>query len=85
MNRFEYQDFIAGHNLIPAEWNIIRGINSGENNIESYFRQNATSRKLIEDLFIKIIEDVEALNRVGKAMTKVFAGRCTYRDQRELK
>lgn len=21
----EYQDFIAGHNLIPAEWNIIRG------------------------------------------------------------
>jgi chromosome segregation ATPase len=63
----EYQDFIAGHNLIPAEWNIIRGINSGENNIESYFRQNATSRKLIEDLFIKIIEDVEALNRGGKS------------------
>lgn len=63
----EYQNFIAGHNLIPAEWNIIRGINSGENNIESYFRQNATSRKLIEDLFIKIIEDVEALNRGGKS------------------
>lgn len=62
----EYQAFIAGHNLIPAEWNIIRGINSGENNIESYFRQNTTSRKLIENLFIKIIEDVEALNRGEK-------------------
>jgi len=62
----DYQVFIAGHNLIPAEWNIIRGINSGENNIESYFRQNSTSRKLIENLFIKIIEDVEALNRGGK-------------------
>lgn len=62
----EYQAFIAGHNLISAEWNIIRGINSGENNIESYFRQNTTSRKLIENLFIKIIEDVEALNKGEK-------------------
>jgi chromosome segregation ATPase len=59
----EYQGFIAGHNLIPAEWNIIRGINSGENSIESYFRQNATSRKLIENQFVKIIEDVEMLNK----------------------
>ena len=62
----EYQAFIAGHNLISAEWNIIRGFNSGENNIESYFRQNTTSRKLIENLFIKIIEDVEALNKGEK-------------------
>lgn len=59
----KYQRYISAHNLIPAEWNIIRGINSGENNIESYFRQNATSRKLIENQFVKIIEDVEALNR----------------------
>ena len=61
-----YQSFISSHQLIPAEWNIIRGINSGENSIESYFRQNPTSRKLIENQFVKIIEDVEALNKGGK-------------------
>lgn len=59
----QYQRFIAAHSLIAAEWNIIRGINSGENSIESYFRQNATSRKLIENLFVKIVEDMEALNK----------------------
>lgn len=62
----EYQAFIAGHHLIPAEWNIIRGINAGENSIEAYFRHNTTSRKLIENQFISIIEDVEAMNKGGK-------------------
>lgn len=63
----EYQTFIAGHHLIPAEWNIIRGINTGENSIESYFRHNTTSRKLIENQFISIIEDVEAMNKGDKS------------------
>ena len=62
----KYQSYISGHHLLTAEWNIIKGINSGETNIESYFRQNATSRKLIENQFIKIIEDVEALNKGNK-------------------
>ncbi len=62
----KYQSFIAAHSLIAAEWTIIRGINSGENNIESYFRQNNTSRKLIENQFVKIVEDIEALNKGGK-------------------
>jgi chromosome segregation ATPase len=61
-----YQSYISAHHLLFAEWNIIRGINSGENNIESYFRQNATSRKLIENQFVKIVEDVEALNKGEK-------------------
>lgn len=61
-----YQSFISGQQLIPAEWNIIKGINSGENSIEAYFRQNPTSRKLIENQFVKIIEDVEALNKGEK-------------------
>lgn len=65
-----YQHYIASHHLLAAEWNIIRGINSGENNIESYFRQNTTSRKLIENLFVKIVEDVEALNGGEKAGMK---------------
>jgi hypothetical protein len=60
-----YQRYLAGQQLLTAEWNIIKGINSGENNIESYFRQSATSRKLIENQFVKIVEDVEALNREG--------------------
>ncbi len=61
-----YQSFISGQQLIPAEWNIIKGINSGENSIEAYFRQNPTSRKLIENQFVKIIEDVEALSKGEK-------------------
>jgi hypothetical protein len=60
-----YQRYIAAQQLITAEWKIIKGINSGENNIESYFRQNTTSRKLIEDQFVKIVEDVEASHRNG--------------------
>jgi len=59
----KYLSFISAHHLIAAEWNIIKGINSGENSIESYFRQNPTSRKLIENQFVKIVEDIEALNR----------------------
>lgn len=59
----KYLSFISAHHLIAAEWNIIKGINSGENSIESYFRQNPTSRKLIENQFVKIIEDIEALNK----------------------
>ncbi|QNB47775.1 hypothetical protein BR63_16750 [Thermanaerosceptrum fracticalcis] len=62
----KYQSYISVHHLLSAEWNIIKGINSGENNIESYFRQNATSRKLIENQFVKIVEDVEALNKGEK-------------------
>lgn len=59
----KYLGFISANNLIAAEWNIIKGINSGENSIESYFRQNPTSRKLIENQFVKIIEDIEASNK----------------------
>ena len=62
----QYQRYISAHGLIAAEWNIIRGINSGENNIESYFRQDATSRKLIENQFVRIVEDMEALNKEEK-------------------
>lgn len=58
--RGEYLDFIRGYNLIDAEWKVIKDINSGENSIEKYFRQNKTSRKLIENLLIKVIEDIEA-------------------------
>lgn len=59
----KYLGFISVHHLISAEWNIIKGINSGENSIESYFRQNPTSRKLIENQFVRIIEDIEAMNK----------------------
>ena len=59
----KYKEAISGYNLNTAEWNIIKGINTGENSIESYFRQNGTSRKLIENHFVKIIEDVEAMPR----------------------
>lgn len=55
----EYMAFLGGHNLIGTEWKIIREINSGENSIEKYFRENKTSRRLIENLLIPIIDDTE--------------------------
>ncbi len=55
----EYMEFIGSHNLISTEWKIIREINSGENSIEKYFRQNKTSRRLIENLLLPIIDDTE--------------------------
>jgi len=58
--RGEYINFVKMYNLIDTEWKIIKEINSGENSIEKYFRQNKTSRKLIENLLIKIIEDSES-------------------------
>lgn len=63
----EYMDFLGSHNLIGTEWKIIREINSGENSIEKYFRENKTSRRLIENLLIPIINDTEnGSGRSGK-------------------
>ncbi len=60
--RGEYISFLKNYNLINTEWKIIGQINSGENSIEKYFRQNKTSRKLIENLLIKIVEDTKTDN-----------------------
>lgn len=56
----DYMEFIKGYNLLDTEWKIIKDINSGENNVVSYFRKNNTSRRVIENLLIKIIEDIES-------------------------
>lgn len=55
----EYLDFLKTYNLIDTEWKIIKEINGKENNIKEYFRKNKTSRKVIENLLIKIIEDMQ--------------------------
>ncbi|MGI6537946.1 MAG: hypothetical protein ACOX22_06360 [Caldicoprobacterales bacterium] len=55
----EYMEYIATQNLIGTEWKIICAMNSGENSIEKYFRENKTSRRLIEKLLLPIIVDTE--------------------------
>ncbi len=58
----EYLKYIEYFGLISAEWKLINEINSGENNIESYFKVNKTSRKLIENFLIKIIDNINMQN-----------------------
>ena len=56
----EYKKFLRQYNIIDTEWNVIKDINSGENHIEKYFRENKTSRKMIENLLVKIITQIES-------------------------
>lgn len=58
----EYLKYIEYFGLIRAEWKLINEINSGENNIETYFKVNKTSRKLIENFLIKIIDNINMQN-----------------------
>lgn len=57
-SRKEYLKNIEYYGLIPAEWKLIADINVSENYIEKYFKENRTSRKLIENFLIKIIDNV---------------------------
>ena len=56
MKRIEY------YGLISAEWKLISEINVSENYIEKYFKENKTSRKLIENFLIKIIDNINLQN-----------------------
>lgn len=58
----EYMKFISYYGLISAEWRLINEINTSENNIGNYFKTNKTSRKLIENFLIKIIDNVNMQN-----------------------
>lgn len=57
-SRKEYLKNIEYYGLISAEWKLISEINVSENYIEKYFKENKTSRKLIENFLIKIIDNV---------------------------
>ena len=57
-SRKEYMKNIEHYGLISAEWKLISEINVSENYIEKYFKENKTSRKLIENFLIKIIDNV---------------------------
>lgn len=67
----EYQRFLRHYGIIDAEWKMIKDLNQDENYITRYFRANDTSRKLIENLLIAFIEDVErnAYQSVRESMT----------------
>ncbi|MEA1961627.1 MAG: hypothetical protein U9N81_10225 [Bacillota bacterium] len=62
-SRTEFKAFLNGYNIVPREWELIQQINQKENNIKSYFEQAKTSRKLVENLLIPIVAD---LNETGR-------------------
>lgn len=47
-----YHEYLLRYQLLPAELRLIKDVNSGEGGFKDYFRQNATSRKLIENLYL---------------------------------
>lgn len=67
-----YHEYLLRYQLLPAELRLIKDVNSGEGGFKDYFRQNATSRKLIENLYLKIIDEIEAL-RSGKKLDEATA------------
>ena len=58
----DYIKRIEYYGLISAEWKLISEINVSENYIEKYFKENKTSRKLIENFLIKIIDNINLQN-----------------------
>ncbi len=58
----DYMKRIEYYGLISAEWKLISEINVSENYIEKYFKENKTSRKLIENFLIKIIDNINLQN-----------------------
>ncbi len=61
-NRKDYMNHIEYYGLISAEWKLISQINVSENYIEKYFKENKTSRKIIENFLIKIIDNINIKN-----------------------
>ena len=57
-----YQSYIEQFGLIEAEWKLIAEMNESENHIAEYFKTNKTSRKLIENFLIKIIDNINLQN-----------------------
>lgn len=62
LSKSAYLSYIEQFGLIEAEWKLIAEINESENNIEKYFKENKTSRKLIENFLIKIIDNINIQN-----------------------
>lgn len=54
----EYQEFLKGYQIVQAEWDILRKINVRENNLANYFREDKSSKKLIENFLVKIVDKV---------------------------
>ncbi|AFQ43861.1 hypothetical protein [Desulfosporosinus meridiei] len=55
----DYKRFLRHYGIYEAEWKMIMDLNQDENFVARYFRSNNTSRKLIENLLIMFIENME--------------------------
>jgi len=53
-----YQEALQQYQIINAEWDILKKINVRENNLANYFREDKSSRKLIENFLVKIVDKV---------------------------
>lgn len=67
----DYKRFLRHYGIYEAEWKMIMDLNQDENFVARYFRSNNTSRKLIENLLITFIEDMEryTLQNAGNSQT----------------
>ncbi len=83
----EYLKDIEYYGLIPAEWKLISEINVSENYIEKYFKENKTSRKLIENFLIKIIDNVnnEEENKLADTLIDLKDNLMEFRKKRANK
>ncbi len=52
----KYQEALQQYQIINAEWDILKKINARENNLANYFREDKSSRKLIENFLVKIVD-----------------------------
>jgi len=62
-SRTEFKAFLNTYNVVPQEWELIKQINQKENNIKSYFEQAKTSRKLVDNLLIPTVADLNETSR----------------------
>ncbi len=58
-NKINYWRHIRNHGILDPEWELIRGVNSGENSVIAYFLQYKKSRSLIENFLLKMIEKID--------------------------
>jgi len=53
-----YQETLKGYQIIEAEWDILKRINAQENNLANYFRGDKSSKRLIENFLVGIVDKI---------------------------
>lgn len=64
-SRINYWRHLRSRNILDLEWNLIRKVNPKENYITTYFTEHKTSRRLIENYLLELIEEISNLEQDG--------------------